>query len=143
MNSLNYMNWKIILRWLALLPVLIGGFFVAVIIAWIFAGIQSWYVGDNPDSGYRKIFDFIIAPALGGSFSVYWTLKVAPSHRKIVAMIAAALILLLAVVIFFSGFYQEEISVIWYFLSSIAMSIGAGYVMYQYFEQGDDFNLFD
>lgn len=129
-------------RWLAVIPVAIIGFVLGGIVSNIFFVIQGWFIGISPDSGFGKINFWIISSAISAGASVYFGSKIAPSHRKIVSMILAALIVGISV-LSIMGAVNSGDDVVWSILASIAAIFAAGFVVYNFFEQGDDFSISD
>ncbi len=133
---------KIILRWLAVIPVGIIGLFLGMIVVNIFALFGAWYTGDNLESsGYYKIMYNAISPFIGGVLAVYWSAKVAPTHKKIVATVMAAIILIIDVISTMYSISAKENSLFWVIITGLAIAIGAGYMMYYVYENEDDFKF--
>src|SRR3989344_3860336 len=132
--------WKIILRWIAVLPSAIGGLLVGSGEANIFGQLQRWFLGASSDGGWSKIIYWVVSSFCAGVLAVYWGAKVAPAHRKIVGTIIFSLVLIFAVLGFIFSIYEN--GWFWPLLSSTAMTFGAGYVMHQIYEEGEDFNIF-
>ena len=135
------MNWKNILRWISVLPATVGGLLVGSITVGLLNIIQAWFIGASSDSGFIKIGQTLSFFA-GGVLAVYWGSKVAPMYRKITSMVLFGLILIASVSVFFLIIKSQEFSYFWFFVKQIAFVFGAGYVVHQVYEEGEDFNLF-
>lgn len=133
-------NWKIALRWLAVVPSAFGGLLVGSIVISLFGMFQTWFIGGSFDSGYLKIFYWAISSFAGGALAVYWGVKVAPGHHRITSAVIAALVLVFAVVGFIFPIPGE--GWFWPLVSAASMSLGAGYVMHKVYDEGQDFDLF-
>lgn len=129
-------------RWLAVIPVAIIGFLLGGIVANIFFTIQGWFIGFSPDSGFAKINYFIISSAISAGASVYFGSKIAPSHRKIVSMILAAIIVGISVLNIVGAVMSGD-NIVWLILASIASIVTAGFIVYNFFEQGENFSISD
>lgn len=127
-------------RWLAVIPVAILGLFLGGIVSNIFFAIQGWFIGINPDSVWANINFWIISSAISTGASVYFGSMVAPSHRKIVSMVLAAPIVGLSFLNIFGAVYSGE-DVVWTILASVAGMLAAGFIVYNFFEKGDDFSF--
>lgn len=129
------------IRWVAVLPTAAVGLFLGSIFSNIFFTIQGWFLGIEPDSGFGKINFWIISSAIGSGACVYFGSKVAPSHRKIVSMVLGVLIVSFYAIGLFSSIFTAEDQIVWKTLSAVAAIFTAGVVVYNFFEQGDDFDI--
>jgi LytS/YehU family sensor histidine kinase len=134
---------KNILRWLAVIPSFVGGLLLGPLMVNIFFWISNWMVGLSNESGYAQITYWIISSIFGGLLSIYWGVKTAPSNRKVVAIILEILVVIIAVLAFLGGLYTKENGVIWPLLSALALIGGSSYSLYQYYEDGENYKLFD
>lgn len=133
---------KTVGRWIGVIPVAILGLFLGGIISNILFDIQAWFSGASPDSGMAMINHWILSSAISSGAAVYFGARVAPSNRKIVAMVLGALMVAGATVTVIYAISKGQ-NVIWYCLSAIAAVIAAGVVIYWFFENGEDFTLSD
>lgn len=130
------------LRWLAFLPAAIAGLFVGWIAANLFFGLQNWLIGIERDSGWAKINYYIFSSAISSVLAVYWGTRVAPSGRKVVALVLGGLMIVLSTLGATGAIMSQEPDLFWSILSSASSAIAAGYVIYKVFTEGDDFDLF-
>lgn len=133
------MNWKKILRWVAVVPASIGGLLLGSMVVNIFSAFQRWFIGASSDGGYFKIIYWLFSSFAGGALAVYWGAKVAPSHHKVASAFIAVLVLIVAVLGFLFGSYEEFF---WPLLSAIALVLGAGYMMYQVYQDQKNPDIF-
>lgn len=129
-------------RWLGVLPAAIASLFLAGIVSNLFFTFQGWFIGVGPDSGYGKIYYWIFSSAVSAAACVYFGSRVAPSHRKIVSMALAVFIVGLSTLTIVTLSIDSS-DLIWKILSSLSSIVAAGYVVYSFFEKGDDFSFFD
>lgn len=115
---------KIILRWLAVLPSAIIGLFIGSIVTNIWFQFQAWLIGNGPEGGFAKIGFWVVSSVFGGMLSVYWAARVAPTHRREVAVIITLLVVLFAIISFRLSYGEGWF---WPLLSSTALICGAGY----------------
>lgn len=139
----NNQHLKNIGRWIAVLPAALAGIFVGTIAVNIFSLVQRWFLGISSDGGWAQIIFFIVAPAAGAALAVYWGSVVAPKGRKIVAMIIGTLVIILNTISVITTFALQKPDAWWTIASGIASVIAAGWIVYQFFTEGDDYRLFD
>ena len=136
------MQWKNILRWIAVIPSMIGGLVLGAIAINILSSIQRWFMGAGAESGWAQLTFWFFSSLAGGALAIYWGTKVAPSHRKIVALILGVLIVIFSVIAFLlARVYSADEGWFWPLISSVAMVIGAGYMVYQIQENKEEFEL--
>jgi hypothetical protein len=139
----NNSQLKNIARWIAVVPVAVAGIFVGTIAMNIFFFIQRWFLGASSEGGWAQITFFMVAPAAGAALAVYWGAIVAPKARKVVSMIIGALVVILNTVNVIMAFAFGNPDAWWTIASGVASVIAAGFIVYQFFTEGDDFRLFD
>lgn len=134
---------KTTLRWLAFLPAAIAGLFVGGIAANLFFWVQNWFIGIEQDSGWAKINYYVLSSAVSSILAVYWGTRVAPSGRKVVALVLGGLMVALSTLGATGAIMSQQPDLFWSILSSASSAIAAGYVVYKVFTEGDDFSLSD
>jgi len=72
---------------LGVLPAGIGGLFVGGIAVNLFFWLQSWFIGIGENSGWAQINYYIFSSVASSILAVYWGTRVAPSGKKIVALV--------------------------------------------------------
>ncbi len=142
-HECNNQRLKNIGRWIAVLPAALAGIFVGTTAVNIISLVQRWVIGASSNGGWAQITFFIVAPATGAALAVYWGSIVAPKGRKIVAMIIGTLVIVLNTVSVIMAFALQNPDAWWTIASGIASVIAAGYIVYQFFTEGDDHRLFD
>ncbi len=142
-NKNNNQPIKNIARWIAILPATLGGIFVGTIAVNIFSFFQRWFIGASSEGGWAQITFFIVAPAVGAALAVYWGTIVAPKARRIVSMTIGALVIVLNTVDVIMAFSFQNPNALWIVASGITSVIAAGYVVYQFLTEGDDYKMFD
>jgi hypothetical protein len=100
--------WKVILRWIAILPASVLGmqltFVLLRIINILFA---SHYI--DTSSWMGVLYTDIVSNLIAGVAFVYVGFKVAPSNQKIVAIVLAVLLLVISCLsLFFVNFITKE-----------------------------------
>ncbi len=135
------MKEKIItlLRWTSVFPAFICGLMIGGLIVNLLYAFGTWFAGYEQNGVYGKIVYWVFSSFASGMLSVYWGVKTAPSYRKIVAVILEGLILIISVFGFLLIIYSKKYGFFWPLFGGIALSSGAGYVMYKYYEEGDNF----
>ncbi|MBU4216405.1 hypothetical protein L6270_01400 [Candidatus Parcubacteria bacterium] len=135
--------WKIIFRFIAILPVFVVVFIVSIFVIGLLTSalmfIQNLFITEGMNFN-RIFFKELFGPGISGALAMYLSLRVAPMFRKIIG-IAFVLSISLAVILF------NFITYVYYFdlgfniltISSVAVLLGIGFVLYQYIENGDDF----
>ncbi len=138
-------NLKTIGRWIAVLPSWIAGLLVAPFVVNTFFAFQAWFIGGNSDGGWYKITYYIVSSFIGGLWGIHWATKVAPGYKKIVSIIFFAITVVLSVLWAFAiTFYPDpETATFWSYLGAISMVTGAGYITYQIFEKGEEYEPFE
>lgn len=131
---------KNISRWVGIIPIAVLSFVLGGVVSNIFFAIQRWFIGIEPDSGYAKINFYIFSSAISAGASVYFGSRTAPSHRKVVSMVLAALIVGVSVLSIIGAVMTQD-NVIWTILSAIAAVIASGYMVYNFFEIGEEFSM--
>lgn len=138
MENQNHNSYlKNVVRWIAVIPatliiVTIGGKIIETILL-----IQ------NPNGNWPQVVQSIIAPAIYWSLAVYVGAIVAPKKRAIVAMALSFLVVTINSWAILFYFTTEDIFT-WLDLVGIFFStVSVGYITYKFFNEGDDFNLFD
>ncbi len=139
----NNSRLKNIARWIAIIPAAIAGIFVGTITINIFSFFQRWFTGANSNGGWAQITFFIVAPAAGAALAVYWGTIVAPKAKEVVSMIIGALVIILNTISVVIAFTLKDPDAWWIIASGFSSMIAAGFIVYQFFTEGDDFRLFD
>jgi len=134
---------KNIARWIAVLPVSVAGIFIGTIAMNIFFLIQGWFLGINIESGWAKITYFIVAPATGAVFAVYWGSITAPKARKVVSVAMGAVVVIFHTASVILAFVVQNPDAFWTIASGVVSIIAAGYVVHQFFIEGDNYKMFD
>ncbi len=113
-----------------------------MVVMTILGRLQVWFTGMDSDGGLGKIMLWGVASLAGGALCVYWGTKTAPSHRKVIGAIITGLVIIIAFVLLIVNIYYSDYGWFWPLISSLAMMFGAGYVMHQIYEEGENFDLF-
>lgn len=140
---MNLQTLKTIGRWLAVIPAAIVGLFTGWIVSTIFFTLQTWFLGGSQDSFWSDINFYILSSGISGAAAVYFGCRTAPSHRKIVALVLGALIVVTATGNEIVGFINDGGELVWGIISAIASVTGAGWIVYLFFEEGEDFTISD
>jgi hypothetical protein len=128
-----------ICRWIGILPTAILSMVIATGLTNLIFGIQRWFVGASPDSGFAKISYWILSSLISAGAFVYFGSKMAPQNRKVVSFILASLIIAISGINVFTAFYTED--TIWKILASISSVFAAGYIVHGFYEDGEDFDF--
>lgn len=98
--------------------------------------------GLSSESGYDKVIYWVASPFFGSLLSIYWGVKIAPSNKKIVAIILEVLVIIISVMFFLLSLYVKKDGIVWPLLSTLSFISGASYFLYQYYENGENYNPF-
>ena len=131
----------IIGRWIGVIPVAIASLLTATFVANMLFSFQQAYVGATPDSLMSSINKFILGPAIAAMACVYYGSKTAPKYRKVVSMTLAALMTIVATVGVISSIAVDG-EVVGQIIAAIASIVASGYIVYLFFEEGDNFEAF-
>jgi hypothetical protein len=117
---------KNVLRWVVCLP----GAAIAAWLAWVVVSVigrwaASGYV--DPDGFLMKAYYTLINHGVLGAAFVYFGARIAPSHRKVVAIVLAVIAVLFMALSTYFAFAQENW---WAFAACIATAVGSGAVVY-------------
>lgn len=134
--------YKKALRWIGILPAMIGGLIVGAFLVNLFSVIQIWLMGADSESGIANILRWAVSSFAGGSLSIYWAVKMAPSSHKIVGAVTTGIILICSVFLFIISVTYGSGGWFWPLIGSISLASGAGYVMHQIYEEGENFKLY-
>lgn len=133
---------KLTFRWLAVLPSAIGGLFIGGIAVNLLFMLQSWFVGVGQDSGWARINYYVFSSAASSVLAVYWGTRVAPKGKKVVALVLGGLMIVVSTLGVTGAVLTQQPDLFWSIVSSLSSAVAAGYVVYQVFTEGEDFNLF-
>ena len=120
---------KIVMRWIAFLP---ASFLVAWV-AWIlvtFGNKISMRAADiDPDSFISRLCIELTSNAIMGFTFVYTGLKIAPSHRRVVAyaLVGLSFVIVGSMIVLSYASMRPDPWVIW---ASVCFIFGAGYTVY-------------
>ena len=121
-------KFKIAVRWIAVLPGAVLGFFISYALIKLFNLLSNWFAEVSPDSPFASFTDNVILAGFAGFIFVYFGCKIAPNHKKIVAYCLTGLIIL------FCGMgLSIAISdgIFWNIVGDIFPGVGAIIALYQ------------
>lgn len=125
-------NW---LRWLLTPVAVIAGFIIISLLSAGFAWIQSRMFGFGEDAWMDKIWSQAIAPAITGYCTIFIGFILAPSHKKIVALVFGILFIMLGGISALSVLGRHD----WWGLIHIFSTIGGiGGAIYIAFENSSE-----
>jgi len=142
-NNFSKQNTINILRWIGILPAATAGFIVGPIIINTIHLLNRWFIGGSNNGIWTLLVYYLLAPAIGSLLSVYWGTIMAPKIKKFVAMIIFVLLIILHTITVLISFMYQYPDAWWFLAGSIISIFAAGYIVYRFFVEGEDFNLFD
>ncbi len=129
-------------RWMAILPAAALSMVAATFLTNMMLTFQLAYIGATPDSWFALIQTWVVGPALSAGAFVYFGSKTAPSNRKIVSLILGAILVIMVTVGVISTISIDG-EILKMILTAIASIIAGGYIVYSFFENGDEFDAFN
>ena len=129
------------LRWIFFLPATFAGLVIGGIGANLFFLLQGWFLGISTESGYGKINHYIFASIASTLLAMYWGVHVAPTGKKIIALILAGLIIIISTIGAFGAIMSEQLDLYWSLSSSLTSVITTGCFIYLIFTDNKSLNI--
>jgi len=137
-------KFKFFSRCILVLPVWFGGIFIGGFIINLAFSLLTYLNEISLGSIIAMILKYGVSPFISALLGIYLGILITPSNKKIVSIILFTATVVLAVLnIIFNLYYEVDISIFWFILFSISLTIGAGYYLYQIFEDSENFNPFN